>query len=170
MKDLAWKVLARAVAHPRVANWLIRRSQRTPYMHLPGYMRRFWLFNGYDHGTRVKRFPRLPSIRIHHILREDRAAHLHSHPWDARTIILCGEYMERRRDVDLTAEFGFDVDVTYRRSPGDTASLTPTDLHHITSVSDGGAWTLFITWADVGSWGFQVDSKLIDRHEYQGRE
>lgn len=169
MRDLAWKVLARAVAHPRVANWLIRRSQRTPYMHLHGYMRRFWLFNGYDHETRVKRFPRLPSIRIHHILREDRAAHLHSHPWDARTIILDGWYIERRRDVDLTAEFGFDVDVMHHRQPGDTAALTPTDLHHIASVSDGGVWTMFITWADVGSWGFQVDGKIIDRREYTGR-
>ena len=170
MKDLAWKVLARAVAHPLVANWLIRRSQRTPYMHLPGYMRRFWIFNGYDHETRVKRFPRLPSIRIHHILREDRAAHLHDHPWDARTIILDGWYIERRRDVDLTAEFGFDVDVMHRRQPGDTAALTTADFHHIDIVSPGGVWTMFITWADVGSWGFLVDGKIVDRHEYQGRE
>lgn len=169
MKDLAWKVLARAVAHPRVANWLIRRSQRTPYMHLPGYMRRFWLFNGYDHETRVKRFPRLPSIRIHHILREDRAAHLHDHPFDARTIILDGWYIERRRDVDLTAEFGFDVDVMHLRLPGVTAALTTSDFHHIDSVSPGGAWTMFITWADVGSWGFLVDGKIVDRKDYRGR-
>ena len=169
MKDLAWKVLARAVAHPRVANWLIRRSQRTPYTHLPGYMRRFWVFNGHDHETRVKRFPRLPSIRIHHILREDVAAHLHDHPFHARTIILCGEYMERRLDTDLTAEFGFDVEMMHRRRPGDTASLSPDDWHHIYSVSDGGVWTLFITWAYVGSWGFRVNGVMVDRREYKGR-
>lgn len=26
-----------------IANWLIRRAQRAPYVHLPGYMNRWWL-------------------------------------------------------------------------------------------------------------------------------
>jgi hypothetical protein len=169
MKDIAWKILARAVAHPRVANWLIRRSQRTPYAHLPGYMRRFWVFNGYDHETRVKRFPRLPSIRIHHILREDSAKHLHDHPWQARTIILCGEYVETRLDAELSDFIGADVHVVYRRNPGDTAALSAGEFHRIDSVSAGGVWTLFITWAAEASWGFLVDGKWVDRRDYKGR-
>lgn len=74
-----WPRLARFLARPRVADWLIRRSLRTPYSHLvcnrdgtnrvvahgyqlqPGesfYMRRFWLFNPYSREDNI------PTLRL----------------------------------------------------------------------------------------------------------
>lgn len=46
-----WPVLARFLARPAVANWLIRRAQRRPYSPIIKsgklYMDRWWLFNPY---------------------------------------------------------------------------------------------------------------------------
>jgi hypothetical protein len=57
MKDLIWLLLAKLLARPAVADWLISRGQRTPYQHIMSadgtemYMGRWWLFNPYDRKT-----------------------------------------------------------------------------------------------------------------------
>lgn len=162
MQTLLWRLIALVVSRPPIARYLIERSKRTPYFHLTGYMNRWWLFNGYPArmpGTdrdrqAARRWGFLPSIRIHHILREDRGAHPHDHPWDARTIILDGWYVERR-DRERRVLRG-----------GDTARILHGDFHHIEQVSDGGVLTLFITWKYLGTWGFMVDGRKIPHREY----
>lgn len=107
-----------------IVDLLIRRAQRTPYYHLDGYMRRWWLvpYGRLGHGDRTKQFRgedclsagaagcgplpwlRRPfsrllqslglAIRVHHILRSDRGRYNHSHPWPYLTIILRGGYWE----------------------------------------------------------------------------
>lgn len=104
MTGLLMHLLARTLARPAVADWLIRRAQRTPYSPIISegelYMERFWLFNPYpDSGAsgadrKPWRFP--ISIRIHHIVLPDQDRHLHDHPWNARTFILRGWYREVR--------------------------------------------------------------------------
>lgn len=146
-----WRIIARIVSRPAVADYIIRRAQRTPYFHLEGYMERWWLFNGTPplSGGKGRRFEWLPSIRVHHILRADHDRHPHNHPWNARTIILRGFYLEKRDDG------------THLRMRGDTATLKANDFHRILSVPADGVWTLFISWRWRHVWGFRQDDGSV---------
>ncbi|WP_258152420.1 MULTISPECIES: hypothetical protein [unclassified Pseudomonas] len=172
MVDFAWGYLARLLTKPRIADALIRFAKRTPYLHLRSpdgsvYMERYWVFNPYDRVTNVPRWaPLIPfSIRVHHIRREDLDRHLHSHPWNARTVILKGWYFERRL---VDKESGQEV-LKWRR-PGDTAVLTVDDFHRIAQVSPDGVYALFICgrWRRV--WGFLVGSSFVHWRRYLGKE
>ena len=163
MTHIFWFFVARIVALPPIAEYLIRRAKRTPYFDLPGYMNRWWLFNPFQKRNGVKSvpYPRLPSIRVHHILRADLNRHLHDHPWDARSIILKGWYDEIRHNDPLRY---------HNRYVGDTATLKYGEYHRITSVSEGGVWTLFITYKYRGTWGFLVDGVKVPWHEYESTQ
>lgn len=150
------------LARPAVAAWLIARAQRTPYRHLDGYMGRWWLFNPYEtsDGQRPARGwlrRLLPSVRIHHIQRPDEDRHLHDHPWDARTVILRGWYVEVREDGQH-----------HLRYAGTTACLNFGEFHRVTHVAADGVWTLFITWRYRGTWGFKVDGHKVPWKQYLG--
>jgi hypothetical protein len=160
-----WQLTARAIAtHPRLVQWLIERAQRTPYAHITSadgqstYMGRWWLFNPYPHGSDGdgRRWAWLPSVRIHHIMRDDQDRDHHDHPWNARTIILQGYYIEERGDQIIT------------RIPGDTAALRFGEYHRIAAVSAAGVWTLFISGKKRGTWGFLVDGHKVPWREYLG--
>lgn len=159
MKTLLWRLFAWFVSRQPIANYLIRRAQRTPYTHLPWYMERFWLFNPYSkvNGREVSPISWLPSVRVHHILREDQDRHMHDHPWDARTVILRGWYIERRQQRFL---------VGFMREVGDTATVNFGEYHTITDVPSDGVWTLFITFGYQGTWGFEVDGVKVPWREY----
>lgn len=163
---LLWRLVASVVSRPRVVAWLIARAKRTPYEHIVNpddgslYMGRWWLFNAYDRETHKTLLSWCPiSVRIHHIMRPDSDRHLHDHPWNARTIILDGSYVEER-----------DVGRTYLRLPGDTATLRFGEFHRIARVSEGGVWTLFITGKYRGTWGFKVDGVKVPYKTYLGIE
>lgn len=164
MKNLIWKFIAYIVSRPLVYTWLIDRAQRTPYLHLEGYMFRWWLFNPYWGPSH---WPWLPSIRIHHILRADLDRHYHDHPWDARTILLSGWYQERR--LRFYSDTALPLASTFERFHGDTASLKYGEYHRIEHVSIGGVWTLFITWKYQGPWGYYVDGVKVPHRIYQPR-
>lgn len=173
MRNKLWSIIARQLARPAVASWLIERSKRTPYFHIQGddgspYMDRFWLFNPYDRETGKPRWaPLIPwSIRIHHIRREDRDEHMHDHPWNARTIILKGTYLEEmpygpedhRPEGAICAVW---------RYPGDTKSILFGHYHRISRVPNpDGCYTLFISGKYQGTWGFLVDGVKIKWREY----
>ncbi len=171
--ELLWHAAAFVLSRRPIADWLIRRAQHTPYFNLAGYMDRDWLFNGYSSDqslppgerSRTKRWPRLPSIRVHHILREDLADHPHDHPWNARTIILLGSYIECRWYRASASWFR----LRHVRQPGDTARIRFGDFHHIEQVSEGGVWTLFVTFNYCGDWGFLVDGVKVNHREYEAR-
>lgn len=150
-----YKMIARLLARPRLRNWLIARALRTPDEHLPGYMNRYWFFNPYNRETHKPRYPWIPfSIRIHHILRKDLGAHLHDHPWNARTFILRGGYAEYREGQ------------LFYRISGDTAALKFGEFHHIDAVTEGGVWTFFVMGKFRGRWGFDVDGVKVDFKQY----
>lgn len=151
MSDLLWRIVAFIASRPIVADRLIGRAMWTPYTHLHGYMRRWWLFNPYK---RVGHIEWLPSIRIHHILRTDFARHPHNHPWNARTIILKGWYDETRDD-------GW-----HQRNTGDTVRILHSDFHRIENISHGGVWTLFFTWGYQHDWGFRTDDGFVPHEDY----
>lgn len=159
--QLGWSAFAWVVSRPAVAEWLIRRAQRTPYFHLPGYMDRFWLFNAYEKraGIEVTPIRWLPSVRIHHIKRPDLDLHPHDHPWDARTVILKGWYIERRWHPEGSE--------WRQRLAGYTGPIRFGDFHAITAVPPEGVWTLFITFGYRGTWGFLVDGAKVPWREYK---
>lgn len=191
MKNLLWRAFAAVVSQPLIANRLIERAKKTPYMHIHSpdgqdvYVGRWWLLNPYDRATNEPRHSWLPfSIRIHHIFRADDYEHCHDHPWDARTIILKGGYTEKRLlvgdDLDFVVgniqmheslrSIGRITEVAehHTRLPGDTAALKHGEYHSITEVEPGGAVTLFITFRYQGTWGYLVDGVKIRWKTYLG--
>ena len=169
MKEFIWGAIAKAVSLPAVSAYLVARAKKTPYLHIVSpdcsevYMERYWLANPYDRTTNKARWaPWFPwSIRIHHIRREDRDRDCHDHPWNARTIILQGGYVEKR--------LGEDGGVTVHLRPaGSTAKLNFGEYHQITHVKPEGAVTLFITGPYRGTWGFLVDGVKVQWRKYLG--
>ena len=184
MINLFWRLIAKLLARPAVAAWLIARAQRTPYLHIMSadgsemYMGRWWLFNPYDPVTGERCFRLIPwSVRIHHIMREDNDRDLHDHPWNARTIILLGGYTEQRLlDHEDPALSGLNVPASAQvteyidRRPGETAQLRYGEYHRIDTVAAGGAFTLFITSPYKGTWGFLVNGVKVPWRTYTGTD
>lgn len=164
-------LITRLLARPAVTDWLIKRAKRTPYFHIYGdddslYMERYWLFNPYPKGADEKRWWKdlLPSVRLHRIVRKDQD--LHDHPWDARSFVLRGWYIEERLEYPpYPGPDDFRL-VTYYRVRGQTFVLKFGEFHRISQVSLGGVWTLFVTFKKKGSWGFLVNGRKIHWREY----
>lgn len=160
-----WNLIAKLLARPAIANRLICIAMKTPYLHIEKdgdvYMERYWLFNSYQRGPEQQersKYPGCPfKIRIHWIRRADEDRHLHDRPWNARTFILRGGYVEQRVDGESIC-----------RPAGATARLNFGEFHRITQVMPNGAWTLFISGPYQGSWGFLVDGVKVKWREYLG--
>lgn len=189
LREAPWRVIAWIATRPAVTNWLIDRAKRTPYTDITSrdggdiYMERWWLFNPYpapgDYERKSWWRELLPSVRIHHIVRPDDAAHLHDHPWNARTIVLRGWYEEERpanafeqgdwlrirTDADGNTTSMREV---FKRKAGFTGRILFGQFHSIDAVSPGGVWTMFWTWKYRGTWGFDVDGKKVPWREYLG--
>jgi hypothetical protein len=184
----------------RATDWLIARAAATPYFDLPGYMNRTWLLGGRsaqrnDDNPRFVAHPtsslynwitdRL-AIRVHHILRSDREAALHDHPFAYVTVILRGGYwevMECRRprcDAFVLAEVAlpwmearhgdsWQVEggrVAVFRGPG-AILWRPTTLRHKLVLPRGkAAWTLFIAGPRRQSWGFYTPGGKVSGKAY----
>src|SRR5690606_35004699 len=108
----------------------------------------------------------LPSVRIHHIALPDNDRHMHDHPFDSRTIILKGWYEEETPSCYTSRTQPWLRSIVKHRAPGDTAPIRLGKYHRISSVSPGGAWTLFITWRYQGEWGYWVDGRKVNWREY----
>jgi hypothetical protein len=194
MTNLFWRVIAKLLARPAIAEWLIARAKLTPYQHIMSadgtemYMGRWWLFNPYSRETHKAALWWCPwSFRIHHIMRPDEDRDLHDHPWNARTIILRGWYTEQRpagaewkkavmagmvsnpeqKWVDWVMK---DACEWIKRDQGDTASLNHGEYHRIDQVSPGGVITLFITSKWRGDWGFLVNGVKVPWRTYTGTD
>lgn len=171
MKETLWRIAAFILSRRPVADYLIERAQRTPYAPITSrdgtslYMDRWWLFNPYGKDASGNQTPAdywwLPSVRVHHIVRPDDDEHEHNHPWTARSVILRGGYVEERREEYAGGRL---------RCRGFTQPITPDVCHRITSVSMGGAYTLFLTWGESQGWGFKVDGRIVPWREYLGVE
>lgn len=166
IRNTLWRAVAHIASRPAIADWLIRRAQRTPYTPILSadnsetYMGRWWLANGYHapgtHDPNPRHVSWLPSVRVHHICVPDQDRDLHSHPWVARSIILRGWYIE-----ESEARWRLRM-----LAAGDTYQITPADFHRIRTVPDEGVWTLFITWGYSRSWGFKVGDEVVPWREY----
>jgi hypothetical protein len=183
INNLFWRLLAWCVSRPKIATWLITRAQRTPYYHIMSadgqnrYMGRWWVFNPYgrnDQGEQGEsKYKRLPNVRVHHILRPDLDRHLHDHPWNARTIVLRGWYVEERPGSAYIADCkvvrllpGEGYREVHSREQGYTGRLLFGEYHRICEVPADGVWTLFFTWKKQGTWGFNVSGLKVPHRQY----
>ncbi|MEB0192520.1 MULTISPECIES: hypothetical protein [unclassified Pseudomonas] len=184
MINLFWRLVAKLLARPAVAAWLITRAQRTPYLHIMSaddtemYMGRWWLFNPYSRETHKPALWWCPwSFRVHHIMWHDEDRDLHDHPWNARTIILRGWYVEQRLLdskapvlLGLNVPSGAQATEYIDRRVGDTARLNHGEYHRIDQISPGGVYTLFITSKWRGDWGFLVNGVKVPWRTYTGTD
>lgn len=153
-----WKTLARLLATPRALSVLRYLARRPHAVDLGSYMGRWWLFNPYDRPGHIRW---LPSVRLHHIRRPDKGRDLHNHPWTFRTFILKGWYREQ---IKLGA--GQSAGHWRDRRAGQTGVVRHGTFHRIASVSDGGCWTLVVTYRKRSGWGFLGKGGVFIPHEY----
>ncbi len=148
---MIWRLVTWVVMRPTINRWLCN-YRRLPYGHIGNYMHRYWLMPRWALGwnpdsLRLEPKPWVPfAIRINHIKRADKDPYIHDHPWDWRTIIIDGWYLE----MDSTGTW-------HDRVAGDTNTRKAHDPHRISLVRPcDGAITLFITFRKYNSWGFYV--------------
>jgi hypothetical protein len=160
-----------------IADWLIERSKKTPYVHLGDYMHRFWLVP-YVQKTMYKtpdgcgfvNFFRRPvaftlqflgiAVRVHHIKQSDKGRDYHNHPFYFITVILRGGYTEHIPEYDSNGFFIGEKSTFYE--PGTILLRKPKHFHRLELPYDGSSyhvsqeeyenafgqtWTLFITFA-----------------------
>lgn len=96
------------------------------------YLRRWWV---------VPR-NRYANVYLHEILNSDDDRALHDHPWDNRTFVLEGGYIEH------TAEGSFE------RAAGDIIERKATDAHRLEIPQGGRAVSIFMTGPIIREWGF----------------
>ena len=154
----------------RIADAIIERAKRTPYIHLDGYMNRWWLLPYNRFGI---------AARVHQILRSDEDRHPHDHPWWYVTIILRGGYWEI---TPVSARFSDDTWLATRRwrGPGSILFRRAQSFHCIELPTSWGevsddCWTLFITGPkrkdhdpNHSCWGFMVDGMKVPADVYLG--
>jgi hypothetical protein len=156
--------LMRLPVPTRLADWLIARSQLTPYWHLKGYMDRYWLLpfkdGSWKQDNDLGQWPTLTRIarrlgvaaRIHHILRSDDDRAHHDHPWPFVTIILRGGYTEVRPVFDKSNLYIGESRKFY--GVGSVLFRRAKDWHRLELYEDMDTWTLFIVGKYQQKWGF----------------
>lgn len=144
-----------------LVDWLIRNAEQNPYLHLPGYMERFWL---------IKPRAWLPfSVRLHHILRSDVDRHFHDHPWPNLSLILRGGYVEHM-PITQAQPPEFDqkpqCTVMVTRNRGCLVRRTATHRHKLILPKGCTCWSLFVMWGKQRDWGFYTPTGWVYWREY----
>lgn len=107
-------------------------NERGPYLSR-------WLLRAHADGRHVY---------IHFFHQSDAVAETHDHPWDGRSLILAGGYVEHR----LTRHGTIDSNVFL---PGDVNELEAGTFHRIELLEAAGCWTIFETSAKKKTWHFR---------------
>lgn len=89
---------------------------------------------------------------LHHFLRADSEEHTHSHPWVARSTILCGGYLEQLLVNDQKLEEWL--------SSGDVNTITPGTLHRIIDV-EPDTWTHMRVYAGREDYWYFIDDNGV---------
>ena len=152
---------------------LIARAHRTPYIHLDGYLHRWWLvpYNRFGYAARV-----------HQFLSSDRDRHLHNHPWPYVSVVLRGGYWEETAVEKRHWASGRAAESREQRWYGPGSVLVRGADHFHRVLLDIGpdhreqpCWTLFITGpkrddapGGHSCWGFMVDDIFRPADVYLG--
>ncbi len=92
---------------------------------------------------------------FHRFLRSDSERHLHSHPWNGNSFVLCGVYKEQSRGIACTHS-GNDHFRTYR--VGSCNKIYEQTLHRIIEV-EPDTWTLMYVEAGRQPQWFFIDDE-----------
>jgi hypothetical protein len=98
------------------------------------------------------------SIYIHGIYEADQDKHLHNHPWDYKSIVLKGSYIEET----LT---GNNV-----MRPLKMVTRDGKDYHKIKELKSKSVYTLFIVSPVKRIWGYLVDGSWMNHEEYREKK
>lgn len=116
---------------------IIKGEQGQPY--LERYMVARWGKNGQH------------TIFLHRFLDSDPDTGIHDHPWDSKSFILAGGYLEKR-----LVHFKNKSKVILRDIPAlSFNTIRKNDFHQIILKEKTPAWTLFYHGERVKHWGFQ---------------
>lgn len=165
-----------------LVDFLIWLAKRNPFVHIPGYMNRWWLVpytkfpEKWAKRSRLLRWieRKVPAIRLHEILRSDNDRDLHDHPWAFVSVILRGGYYEERPKYDRAGLY-IGLTTTFH-GPGDILFRRAKDFHRLTLLQETNTindltpvpvscWTLFITFAYAQKWGYLVHPAYKQRYE-----
>ena len=169
--DAFWNQTAAALAaRPALVEWMFSIGQNTPYEHLPGYMMRWWILppaakrgsaGFWSIKNQLRRLRK--NLRLHLLMRGDRDKHHHNHPWEFRTLVLRGWYVNEVTLADGTTKCNVvSAGQSYRMGVG--------EFHRIAAVSPGGALTLvfYTTKRTDRWWGFLVNGEVVHWRTYLG--
>ena len=82
------------------------------------------------------------NVYLHRIMHSDDDRALHDHPWDNRSVILTGRYVEHTPDG------------SFMREAGSVVSRSAKDAHRLEILPGEHAITLFMTGPKLREWGF----------------
>lgn len=104
------------------------------------------------------------SILLHQILQPDKDPHLHNHPWNLRSLVLRGCYVERMQDR-------YNGIVMNIRGPWNYAYRNATkDFHKIDAVIEP-TWTINLVGKPLNAkWGYTTSEGFIEHDEYRVRK
>lgn len=105
-------------------------------------------------------------IYLHHIMLPDQDRGPHDHPWNFWTFVLKGWYEERVTTLGSPAVEGRWISpghltVARRHRRFSLRRLKVNQLHKVTELSRGGAWTLCFVGRRQREWGFLVGERWI---------
>jgi hypothetical protein len=104
------------------------------------------------------------ALYIHRIYEHDRDIHLHTHPWNFKTVVLSGGYVEQYLGKDLFCE---PQEFTRVRRPFSYASGDRNYYHKILEITNGPVTTLFFTFGRHQPWYYSVGDTQIESEEYR---
>lgn len=103
------------------------------------------------------------NVFLHNIQASDIPAH-HNHPWDGKSLILWGSYVDER----LIRTHVGDFLIARYYSRGDVNEIDAQAFHSL-KLTSKSCWTLFWTGKKHGrGWGFMVHGKFIPASRLKG--
>jgi hypothetical protein len=103
-------------------------------------------------------------LYIHRIYKADADKHLHSHPWNFKSIILKGSYAEAYNGIDI---FGEPQTYIRTREFLDYSSANTDYFHKILNIIKGPVTTLFFTYGVHREWYYLVNGEKIESTKYR---
>lgn len=95
------------------------------------------------------------SIWLHGIYESDKDLHLHNHPWDYKSMVLKGSYIEETNDGQNTLK------------PGTFTSRNGAQFHKIKKLLTKKVYTLFMVSPVRRDWGYIVNGRFIQHEDYR---
>lgn len=95
------------------------------------------------------------SIWLHAIYKADQDKHLHNHPWDFKSLVLKGSYLEQTEKGII------------KQHPCKFNSRNGESYHKILELLSPVVYTLFFVSPTKREWGYNVNGKFIDHITYR---